>query len=104
MFTYDLATFVFSGEAITDPSYENDEYFQYLNQFGRIEFESLKKIQSILLQLTIPSTSRICNVLLYDRTVDELQSFPEGEMPGPIGHLQLTLWRDKGPEIISKFF
>jgi len=104
MFTNDLATYVFRGEAITDPTYENDEYFKYLTDFGRIEFESPKEIQSISLQLTIPSTSRICNVLLYDRTVDELQSFPEGEMPGPIGHLQLTLWRDKGPEIISKFF
>jgi hypothetical protein len=103
MFSYTVPVFIARGEAITDPEYSNDEYFQYLNHFNEISFESPKEIESIMIQLTIPSNNRICNVLLYDRTIDELNSYPEGEMPGPVGRLQLTLWRDRGPEIITNF-
>lgn len=103
MFNHSIAEFVLSGEAVTDPKYSNQEYLQYLLPFSDITFKSSKKVKSILIQLTIPSTSRICNISLYEHTIDEISSYPRGIMPESIGHLTLTLWRDGRTEIQNTF-
>ena len=104
MFNYTISDFLWTGEVRTFPEYSNDEYMHFLNNFDKMQFNSPKEIKSITVQLLIPSTSRICNVYLFDQTADELDAYSDGKMPGPLGHLQLTLWREKGPEIISNFF
>lgn len=102
MLTNTIASFIFRGQVITDPNYPNEEYLTYLNNFGAGEFQSPKEIKSLLVQLTIPSKHRVCNVFCYDM---EIEDFPDDRTPNPVGRLQLTLWTGHGlgPEIITYF-
>lgn len=100
-FTYTMTTFLVRCEMATDPKYPNEEYLEYLTPFGSIEFESPVDIWSVYAELTIPSKNRICNVYCYDKSIDDMD--PDAPLPTPIGRLQLTLWRDKGPEIQTYF-
>jgi len=102
MFTYTIPFFILREEVMNDPAYSNDEYMEYLKNFDRVEFQSPKEIKSLLIELTIPSKHRICNVYCYDK---EIEGFPDDKTPNPVGRLQLTLWTDYGlgPEIITYF-
>jgi hypothetical protein len=104
MYKYTMLDFGKRNEINTDGNYSSAEYLQFLRHFDNVTFESPKIIKSIAVSLATPSTSRICNALLYSCTIDEFDAYPVGRKPKPIGRLQLTLWRDKGPVIDDSYF
>ena len=99
MYKYTMLDFGKKGELITDEKYPNAEYIQFLRNFDKVAFDSPNEIKSVVVSLAIPSNNRNCNALLYGHTIDELNTYPEGQMPEPFGRLQLCLWRDQGPKI-----
>ena len=64
-----------------------------MENFEKLEFEFPGIVKSLVISLAIPSTNRVANVTLYDHTIDELQAYPHGQMPSPVGKLQFTLWQ-----------
>lgn len=101
---YTLLDFLRLNEVNTDGNYPAGEYMQFIKNFEHLSFDSPKIVKSISLSLAIPSTSRTCNALLYDCTIDEYDAYPVERKHKPIGKLQLTLWRDKGPKIDDVYF
>jgi len=103
MATYRILDFMLSNEINCEDNFPVPEYLEYLDHFKDQSFEFDGEVKSLFVQLTIPSNNRIANVSLYAHTIDELLSSPEGSMPREVGRLQLTLWRDKGPEIVQTY-
>jgi hypothetical protein len=104
MYQYTILDFAKIGELITDEKYPNAEYIQFLRNFDNVAFDAPVPVKAVLVELAIPSNNRVCNALLYGHTIDELNDYPEGQMPEPVGRLQLTLWRDHGPKIDDSYF
>lgn len=102
-FSYTLFNFLMIGEAVTDTTYPNEEYFEYIQHFEQIKFNVHEKVESLSIQLDKPSANRNCFIYCFGETIDELNSYPEGQMPESVGMLKLTLWRDRAPELQSFF-
>jgi hypothetical protein len=99
MYTYRFVSFMMSNNITCENNFPVEEYLQYLTHFNNLSFEFDKVVRALQVQLTGRSVSRIANVFLFACTLDDLLSYPNGQEPAPIGHLQFTLWKGKDPEI-----
>jgi hypothetical protein len=102
MATYKIFDFLLTGDISTAHNYPAEVYQEYLGHFDLIPFTLDDTIKSLHFDLTIPSTSRVCNGYAYDMSYDEILASGNERFPRPVAFLTLTLWRTGNPEIIIR--
>lgn len=96
--TYRILDFMRADQIIVGNA-PPEEGGNYIKQFRDCTFEFDGDIKCLSLGLGPPSKHRAAMAKLYELDPDELWATPEGEMPDPVGQMQLILWQDKGPKI-----
>ena len=99
MAKYQFFDFLMTGDVFTGDNYSTEEYQQYLSKFEFIPFSFDGVIKSLRFDLTMNSSSRVCNCYAYDKTYDQIVNSGNERYPRPVAYLTLTLWRNGDPEI-----
>lgn len=97
--SYCTKDFMMSDQITCADNYPIEEYRQYLIQFADLTFKFEGEVKALMVDLTMSSINRVANISLMGCTLDEYFSFPIADRPSPLGFIELTFWRDKGPEV-----
>ena len=99
MATYQIFDFLMSGDIMHSYNYPEEEYYKYLEHFEFVPFEFDGVIKLLHFDLTLNSSSRVCNGRAYNLDYDEIESLLNGKFPPIVAYLTLTLWRNGQPQI-----
>lgn len=100
---YRMFDFIIANEISCDNNYPLSIYNDFITEFGDESFEFDGVIKSIALKLSRSSSTDSALVWFYSHGLDDLLSFPEGQMPKPVSTGQFTLNTQSGQKSIQIF-